>query len=296
MRFKNNIGTFEYTDRFETIEDLLDFYKQSKKNKYLLIQNREIFLDGEEVKDIHTKIEGKKVSMIFKQEEVDWIPAKKACQVVYKDDYILVAHKEAGYIIHGDENDDTCLNAQVAKYFLDNGIHTTVRPIHRLDRETTGLVCYSLIPFFQPWLDDQLLKKKIHRTYYAFVYGNKLPGTRFTINKPIGKDRHTSNRYRISASGKEACTHFHVEDQYKQYNLIECQLETGRTHQIRVHLASCGLPIVNDPLYGRSSKDFEKMGLWAHQIKFDHPFLKKGILINDHSFKDYEFFEFHYIF
>lgn len=291
MKFEGNIGTFEYTNAFETIGDLLDFYKQSKKNKYLLLMNKQILLDDIPVKDIHEKIKGKKVSLILQKEEVDWIPAKKACEAVYQSDYILVVHKEPGYIIHGDADDDTCLNAQAARYFLDHDIHTTVRPIHRLDRETTGLVCYSLIPFFQPWLDDQLSQKKIHRDYCAFVYGNKRPGTRFTVNKPIGRDRHNSNQYRISKNGKEACTHFHVVDQYKQYNLIECRLETGRTHQIRVHLSSCGLPIVNDALYGKPSKDFQEMGLWAYQMMFPHPFLKEDVLIKDHMMKDYEFFE-----
>ncbi len=279
------------TKQFQTIEDFLDYYKQSKKNKYLLIQNKELLLNNQPVKNIHDPIKNQSITLFLKKSEVDWIPSNDACTVLYQDPFILVVHKEAGIIIHGEENDTHCLNAKVARYLLDHDMHTTVRPLHRLDKDTSGIVLYSLLPFFQPWLDDCMEQKKIHREYLAIVYGNRKVGEKFSINQPIGKDRHHSNQYRISKTGKNSLTHCEVLQKYKEYNLIRCILDTGRTHQIRVHLSSIGLPIVNDPIYGKYSKDFKNMGLWAQKISFKDPISEKKHKISEKHEKDYSIFD-----
>ncbi len=288
---KNESITFIDTHKFKTIEDFLDHYKQSKKNKYLLIQNKQLLLDGVIVKDIHEKIDHKNITLLVNKEDVDWIPSQKPCKVIYQDPFLLVVHKDAGIIIHGEEDDVTCLNAQVARYLIDNDIHTTVRPLHRLDKETTGLVLYSLIPFFQPWLDASMEQKKIHREYLAICYGNRKVGETFDIHSPIGRDRHESNKYRISKTGKDALTHCEVLERYKEYSLVRCILDTGRTHQIRVHLSSIGLPIVNDVIYGKYSKDFKNMGLWAQKISFKNPISEKKHKISEKNSNDYLIFK-----
>ena len=135
-------------------------------------------------------------------------------------------------------------------------------------------------------------EKKIHRAYLAITYGNKKAGLCFDIHKAIGKDRHVSNKYRISLNGKDALTHVEIIEKKKNYELVRCILETGRTHQIRVHLSSNGLPIVNDPMYGKPSRDFKKMGLFAYQISFFDPVNENKINISDKFLKDYLFFDF----
>ncbi len=288
---QNEMIIFKDTKKFETIENFLDYYKQSKKNKYLLIQNKELFLNDKPVKDIHEKINQQSLTLHLSKQDIDWVPSDEPCTVLYQNDFILVVHKESGIIIHGEENDTTCLNAKVARYLLDHHIHTTVRPLHRLDKDTSGIVLYSLIPFFQPWFDDCMEQKKIHREYLAIVYGNRKVGEKFDIHKSIGKDRHHSNQYRISKNGKDAFTHCEVIQQYHEYNLIRCILETGRTHQIRVHLSSIGLPIVNDPIYGKYSKDFKNMGLWAQKISFKDPISEKKHKISEKYLEDYSIFD-----
>lgn len=195
-------------------------------------------------------------------------------------------------IIHADRKDETdCLNACVARYQKDHDIHAPVRPIHRLDQDTAGLVLYSRIPFFQAWFDEQLKEKKIARYYLAIVYGDLKPGYTFSSDRCIGRDRHHAGMYRVSSDGKNAYTDFECLEQKGPYSLIRCQLKTGRTHQIRVHLSDLGYPIVNDPLYGAGSHDFHHMGLWADQITFRNPITGKKYTIHDRINPDYLYFE-----
>lgn len=278
------------TSQLKTIEDFLEYYKQSKKNKYLLITNKQLLLDNQVVKNIHQEIQKKSLTLLLPKTEIDWVSSEKPCQVVYEDAFLYIVHKEPGCIIHGEPNDTTCLNAQASCYQRLHDILTPVRPIHRLDKDTTGLVLYSKIPFFQPWFDEQLSQKKIKRIYWAISYGKMEVGQKITCHKRIGKDRHHSNQYRISSTGVEACTHITCIAKKGPYCLLQCELETGRTHQIRLHLSSLGLPIVNDPIYGRPSENFETMGLWAKQIIFKNPVTNKKHKIDDFQNKVYTYF------
>lgn len=265
----------------KTIEDFLNDYQQSKKNKYLLLQKKQILLNGTAVRNTDTPIENGIITLLLEESTPDWVPSIRPCQVVYEDAFVYIVHKEPGYIIHGDPDDTACLNAQAARYQLLHDIHAPVRPIHRLDKDTRGLVLYSKIPFFQPWFDLQLSEKKIKRNYLAICYGHCEPGEKFTCSKRIGKDRHVSNKYRISATGLNAVTHVQCIAVQGEYCLMLCSLETGRTHQIRVHLADKGYPIVNDRLYGSASQDFSSMGLWAYEIEIRNPITHKKHKIHD---------------
>lgn len=287
--FENGILTL-HLQKPITCEALFTHFHLSKKLRYLYKAEKRITCMGKAVLNENELLKDE-IRIHFIQEEVDWKASQESAQIVYEDEIIAIFHKPAGCIIHGDDNDLDCLNAQVARYYLDHNIHSYVRPIHRLDKETSGLVLYSKISFFQPFLDEMLAEKKIRRHYQAICFDNRRIQKHFVCNASIGKDRHRSNRYRISSTGKNAKTTFDLLKRKNGYALIGCTLQTGRTHQIRVHLSSYGLYIVNDTYYGRASSDFTSMGLWADTLQLVHPLSEKTMTIHDKPSKDYLYFK-----
>lgn len=277
--------------RNKSIGDFLETYDQSRKNIYLLFQNHALYLDGTPLHQREDRLDGKLLTVVIPAEMPDWPASEKECQIIYEDDFVYIVHKAPGLIIHNHEDPLNCLNAQASRYQIDHHIDAPVRPIHRLDEDTCGLVLYCKMPFFQPWLDAQLKEKKIHRCYLAIVYGTLPKGKQFAVHEKIGRDRHQSGKYRVSSTGKDALTYFKVIACRNGYSLIQCTLETGRTHQIRVHLAWTGHPIVNDKLYGTRSKHFQNMGLWAYKLEFNQPITLKRYKVLDVHNKDFEYFE-----
>lgn len=286
MEFKRtNIG-IEITnltkyDNKPLIEFMDDYY-QSRKNKYLLIQQKRILINGNTINDINAILHSTDtLTIIIPSEPIDWAFSKNECKVIYEDDFVYIVHKDAGIIIHTSKDDINCLNSLAATYQKNHSIYSPVRPLHRLDQDTQGLVLYSKIPFFQPWFDEQLSHKLIKRDYYAICKGNCNLNKKFIFNQPIGRDRHNAKKYRVSKSGKPAITIATCISKKGKYCLMHCELETGRTHQIRVHLSNAGLPIINDSLYGNMSNDFKDMGLYAYSISFKNPITNKKVEIND---------------
>ncbi len=274
------------------LSDFLNDYSISKPVRYRYFQEGRFSINGKIVKNPSVTIHKNDVlSILLPQEQINWIPSQISSQVVYENDFVMIVHKPVGCIIHGDENDTDCLNARVAKFLKDRNTPTLIRPIHRLDKDTTGLVLYVKIPFFQPFFDEELQQRKISRHYYAITSGKApLESGIFLIDDNIGKDRHNSNRFRVSPTGKTAITKVECLKTKNGYNLFGCTLETGRTHQIRVHLSSHNWPIVNDSLYGNPSKDFANMGLWANEISFHDPITRKKHKIKDFENPDFTYF------
>ena len=224
---------------------------------------------------------GDTVCLVQKEEDVDWPASDTLAEVVWRNAFLIAVHKPADRIIHSERYGTDCLNADVAAWLLQQNIHTPVRPLHRLDKDTEGLVLYSLVPLFQPWFDNALKEHRIRRCYLALCKGNCTEGKKMTIRKPIGKDRHVNGKYRISSTGKDACTQAECLYSYNGFSLMRCILETGRTHQIRVHLSDAGYPIVNDPLYGISTHAYEGMGLWAYEVTVRDPLSGKKHTVKD---------------
>ncbi len=165
-----------------------------------------------------------------------------------------------------------------AYHMQSNGELTRPRHIHRLDRETTGAVLFAKNPLMTAIFDKMLEERAIKRTYLALADGI-IRQKKGTINKPIGRDRHHPTRRRVSETGQQAITHFKVLDQmkHKDLTLVQCILDTGRTHQIRVHFSAIGHPLAGDSLY-EGSDTFHRQALHAVKMEFTHPFTQEKII------------------
>ena len=239
-----------------------------------MIQMKKAFVNGKHA-TLKDELEGKVLSLcLFEEEDIDYACDSQAAEAVFEDDYVLVVNKHAGMIIHSDDKSEIgTLNSCVAEYYRQTGQRHAVRPVHRLDRDTSGCVMYCKSPWIQPYFDAAIEKKEIQRTYLAFVRGNA-PFEEKRVELAIGKDRHVNGKMRISKDGKKAVTHLKVIKRLRQKNItvFKCELETGRTHQIRLHTSALHLPIINDALYGTAEKSVQSMGLCAIQLVWKAPF------------------------
>ena len=276
----------------QKVRRFLDDLSLSRPMRYALIQQHHMLVNDRQVKSEEEFLNSDdRITLVVPPEQIDWPCADHPCQVVYENDFVYVVHKDAGTIIYDDVRSADCLNGQAAAWLQEKGLQTPVRPLHRLDKDTSGLVLYSKVPLFQAGLDEQMASHRISRQYLAICTGKQIPvGTSFVIDDRIGRDRHHSGQYIVSASGKDARTRVTCLARKGNYLLFGCQLDTGRTHQIRVHLSSHGWPLVNDPLYGHRSADFEGLGLWACSITFHDPITNKRHKIHDLDNPAFHFF------
>jgi len=210
-------------------------------------------------------------------EPMDLEPEDIPLDVVYEDADVLVINKQRGLVVHPAAGHwtGTLVHAVLDKVEDLEGIGGELRPgiVHRLDKDTTGLLVVAKTERAMASLQDQIREHTARRIYWALVHGNNMPETG-RIEAPIG--RHPGDRKRMAVNtktGREAVTRFRVLERYRGYALLECQLETGRTHQIRVHLSFIGHPVVSDPLYGtrKPHLGMPPQALHARQLGFYHP-------------------------
>lgn len=193
--------------------------------------------------------------------------------IIYEDEYLVVINKKSGMVVHpapGHYN-GTLVNALLYKY--DNLAGEDFRPgiVHRLDKDTSGLMIVAKTEEALEKLSNIISERKVTRKYLAIVDG-VIKNDTGEIDAPIGRDVNNRQKMAINEKGKDAITHFKVLERFKNNTLIECKLDTGRTHQIRVHMAYIGFPVNNDPLYGRGKcSEFGQM-LHSYYIAFKHPF------------------------
>ncbi|WP_145335316.1 RluA family pseudouridine synthase [Paenibacillus xylanexedens] len=210
--------------------------------------------------------------------------------VLYEDDFCLVVHKPAGMKLHPDggrEEQVITLDHAVASYYEINGTQTSVRHVHRLDEDTTGPVLYAKNAFALAKLDEAMRLKAIDRQYVAITDG-QVPSDLSKIDAPIGKDRHHKQRRRVSEGGQDAITHVDIVHVWERATLVRLKLETGRTHQIRVHLSYAGHPLVGDKLYGGRSDIIGRQALHGEVLSFNHPLTGALIEVQDPWPADFE--------
>lgn len=265
-------------DQYLTVE--LDI-SRSKIQK--LIKQGKILVNNKKVSNSYLIKIG---DFIFIDDELDFtITVEKEnipLDIVYEDDYLLIVNKESGMVVHPAPGNyhGTLVNALLYKFSLSN--QDTIRPgiVHRIDKDTSGLLVVAKDDKTHELLSSMIKEKQVERIYYALVDGI-IPHETGTIDAPIGRDSENRQKMKVTdINSKNAITHFKVLKRFPKANqtLIECKLETGRTHQIRVHMAYIGYPIYNDPVYGKRKKttDFGQF-LHSKKISFIHPILKKQL-------------------
>lgn len=238
------------------------------------------------IKDGNVLVNGQSVNVSYKvkigdvieysldlNEETDITPEDIPIDIVYEDDDLLVINKASGMVVHPAPGHytGTLVNALLYRFNLNSGEANRPGIVHRLDKDTSGLMLVAKNEFIHEKLSEMIGKKDVERKYLAIVDGLIKHDTG-TIDAPIGRD--TNNRQKMAVTdvnGKDSITHFKVLERFDNNTFIECILETGRTHQIRVHMNYIGYPINNDPLYGREkATEFGQM-LHSYSIKFNHP-------------------------
>jgi 23S rRNA pseudouridine1911/1915/1917 synthase len=242
--------------------------------------NQSVKVDGLPA-SFHSRIKaGQRFELkLFEREEYGLQPVPLDLEILYEDAHLLVVNKPSGMDTHpAFEGERRTLANAVAYHFQTSGINAKVRHIHRLDRDTSGLVLFAKHALACSRLDQLLSQRLIQRSYVAFVQGVVKQETG-TIRAAIGRDRHHPVRRRISPKGDHAVTHFQVERVLRTATRMSIQLETGRTHQIRVHLSDLGHPLLGDELYGGSTKLLGRTALHAAKLIIPHPFTGETITV-----------------
>ena len=253
-----------------------------------LLEDGCVTVGGKAAKKNHRLNPGDKISVTIPEpQEVDIVAKDIPLQIVYEDEDVIVINKPKGLVVHpaAGHQDDTLVNGLLfAKAGELSGINGELRPgiVHRIDKDTSGLLAVAKNDLSHTVLASQLKDHSMARTYEAIVCGN-LKEDSGTVDAPIG--RHPSDRKKmcvIARNSKNAVTHWEVVTRYRGYTHIRCRLETGRTHQIRVHMAHIGHPILGDTVYGHKKPELgqDSQCLHAGTLCFAHPRTGRPVLVH----------------
>ena len=240
------------------------------------IKNGQILVNGEAKKAKYAVKEGDVISYeVPEPEVVEYVAEDLPLEIVYQDEDVAVVNKPQGMVVHpsAGHTSGTLVNALMYHIKDLSGINGVLRPgiVHRIDKDTSGLLMIAKNDQAHLSLADELKNKKSLRKYWAIVHGN-LPNDRGVIEAPIGRSEKDRKKQAVTAKGKPALTRFQVLERFGDYTLVELQLETGRTHQSRVHMAYIGHPVAGDEVYGpRKTLKGHGQFLHARTLGFTHP-------------------------
>ncbi|MCK1193869.1 RluA family pseudouridine synthase [Streptococcus uberis] len=257
----------------KALADLTDLSRSQANDE---IKKGTVLVNGEPVKAKYTVKEGDIISYQLPEEEIlDYEAEDIPIDIVYEDEDLAIINKAQGMVVHpsAGHSSGTLVNALLYHIKDLSTINGVVRPgiVHRIDKDTSGLLMIAKNDKAHHILADELKAKKSLRKYLAIVHGN-LPNDRGMIEAPIGRSEKDRKKQAVTAKGKDAITRFQVVERFGDFTLVELSLETGRTHQIRVHMAYIGHPVAGDPLYGpRKTLVGNGQFLHAQTLGFTHP-------------------------
>ncbi len=274
MKYKVHIPYLSITiDKPISIEDFFHSLHLSKKQIHLLKQNKDYTLNKRFTSSSTIMLKGDTLTIkAFDTHDHVFISNYEPLDVIFEDDFILIVNKPPFMNVYPDalDKDDALVN-RVAGYYEYMGLDLPVRYIHRLDYETSGLVFFCKCSLLLPLFDEMISNKEIKRQYLAVVDHVIQDYKTHTINKPIARDRHINGKMRISSTGKESKTYYQCLSHNDKMSIVECYLDSGRKHQIRVHMASIGAPLVGDHRYNQPSELINRQALHAYKLVFVHP-------------------------
>ena len=218
-----------------------------------------------------------KINLDFEEDNTNIVPKQMNLSIVYEDKWFLVIDKPAGIAIHPSQlHYDNSLSNGVRYYFDSINLKKKIRPVNRLDLNTSGLVIFAKCEYIQECFTKQMMSDIFKKEYLCIVEGifDKKKGT---INLPIARKKGSIIERCTSDEGQESITHYEVIQELEDSSLVKCKLDTGRTHQIRVHMSSLGHPIIGDTLYGNKSNLINRQALHSYKIKLIHPISKKEL-------------------
>ena len=271
-----NLEKNERIDKYLSSK-LDDSFSRAKIQK--LIDEELILVNDKVIKSSYKVSNGDVILITDKEEDMSVKPEKMDIDIVYEDDDVMVINKKSGVVVHPAPGNYSGTLVNGLMYLSKDLSHVNgeFRPgiVHRIDKDTSGLLIVAKNDKAHRILAEELKEKKIKRKYIALVSGviNHDVGE---IDAPIGRDPSDRKKMCVtSTNSKDAITHFRVLERYKNASLIECELETGRTHQIRVHMKYIDHPVINDPVYGKSNHGEFGQLLHAKEITFTHPTTKE---------------------
>ena len=265
-------------DRNKTINQILkEQFEFSNRLFSKLIKNKNIYLNDN---NIDTRLKANtgdilKIDLNYKENNSNIEAHKMDLDIIYEDEGLLILNKPAGIAVHPSiEHYEDSLASGIKYYFESKGIYKKVRPVNRLDLNTSGLIVFAKNEYIQESLIKQMQKGDFKKEYLAIISG-KLENKKGIINKPIARKENSIIERCISETGQKAITEYEVIQEIEEYSLVKCKLHTGRTHQIRVHFAHIGHPLIGDTLYWSASKLIDRQALHSYKIAFYNPSTKK---------------------
>ena len=276
-----------YLEANNRLDKALSLFKSDISRSYIakLIEEGKVLVNDKQEKSSYKVKENDVICLLdFEDKKSDIKEEDIPLDVVYEDDDIMIINKVQGMVVHpaNGHYSGTLVNALMHQADSLSSINGVIRPgiVHRIDKDTSGLICIAKNDNAHHFLADQLKDHTMSREYIALVRG-VIKENSGTIDMPIGRDKKDRQKMGIDKEGKPATTHFQVLERFKDHTLVKCQLVSGRTHQIRVHMSAINHPVEGDPLYaGRNYDKLYKNGqlLTAYKLKLIHPTSKKEMV------------------